>query len=157
MCFEEKCQVCVWMGGAVIIGRALRRFPVCVCVYESRWSTSSMFILLSRADTSGSLCTSRHTPESPARYSHTGGLHYTVHTRAQETHREKNTHTHIHHNGLYNIGHSSSCIKQRDGDRQVQFREGARMGDRDEVGPIVARDASFQDLLVHLPATKTKM
>lgn len=96
----KSVYVCGW--GTVIIGRALRRFPLCVCVCESRWSTSSGFVLLSRADTSGSLCTSRRTPERPARDSiHRRPSLYCSHTRTgdppgRNTHRRMLKYTRTH-------------------------------------------------------------
>lgn len=76
----------------LIRGRALRKLHGCVC--ESWWSTNSLLVLLSRDDTSGSRCTSRHTPESPARDSHAGDLRYRPHThmRRRPTGGEKTPH-----------------------------------------------------------------
>lgn len=87
-----------------------------MCVCESQWSTSSLFFLLSRADTSGSLCTSRHTPESPARASHTGGLNYTVYTHMHRRPIGGNTNTHTErclntHTPKWPSLRCSSCIK----------------------------------------------
>lgn len=113
MSSEEKCQLCGCVGYS-----DHREGPEEVsCVCERDWVTvvhqHSSALFLNRSDTSGSPCTSRHTGEpcegcahrrSSAKHSQTrtGGL------------AGKNTHK---HSGLYYIGHDSSCIKQKDGDR----------------------------------------
>lgn len=124
MGFKEKCQDCVW----VIIGRTLRRFPLCVwvmvvhqfSVHSSKQSWHIRVTLYLETHTGEPLKGLAYRRPSP----HCSHTHVHRRPAGGETHR-----TRTHRNGLHCIGHCCSCIRQRDRDRRVWFRERASVED----------------------------